>query len=485
MRVVNGLDLPDASKDSGLGRSSVEDNLSGQLTKALSQFGGLQPEIDFKYLELLRSLMLWNPLMHQFVSNIQCLGNTGHHLMVDAATAQQAERAVQRINETAARLWPQGAGVDGLLNQYFVDLAWSGALSSEDVVNFAAKRVEKVVIVPVEQIRFTYDGENYLPHQQPKYTITSGNKLGMIPLNTETYRYLAMQQIGNLPYAKPPATAALDDITGPIADGKDNLKRVIHKFGVLGFAAMQVAPKPQKPGESDEEYSTRMKSYLARVMSAVQGNFSQGLLGMFRDQKLSFENITGNAQGLKEVWEILEAQAFNGTAMMPAFFGRVHSTTETFADVVYALLDAQASNFRRPAKRRMERTYQLDLLLAGLPFNAVNVKFNRTPSRNALADAQAEQVKVQIALEKAKNGIISPDQAAQELGYDAAFDPELLGGMAAALPVQQSFQARFRYAAFANRYEYVPERVEVSQAQLPVNVVALKKKISLAKKTLP
>ncbi|HYE74107.1 MAG TPA: hypothetical protein VEF04_12290, partial [Blastocatellia bacterium] len=416
--------------------------------------------------------------------NIKHLGNTGHHLIVDAANDAQAEKAVQRINETAARLWPQGAGVDGLLNQYFVDLAWSGALSSEDVVNFAAKRVEKVVIVPVEQIRFTWNGEDYLPNQLPKHSLGTGrSSLGLVPLNAETYRYYAMQVLGNVPYAKPPATAALEDITGPMADGKENLKRVIQKYGLVGFAAMQVSAKPQKPNESDEEYHTRMRGYLARVLSSVQGSFSQGLLGMFRDQKLEFENVTGNAQGLKDVWEIIEAQAFNGTAMQPAFFGRVHSTTETFADVVYALLDAQATNFRRPAKRRMERTYTLDLMMGGYQFNGVSVKFNRTPSRNALRDAQAEQTKVKTVIEKAKNGIISPDQAAQELGYDAAFDPDLLSGNSDAgnalkkiKAKQSSFSAIFRFNKDWNRYEHVPDRIEVTQTKAD-NVIRLKKKI--------
>lgn len=473
-RVGVGLDLPES------GRSSVEDTLGAQFTSALTQFGGLQPEIDFKYLELLRQYMVWNPLLNQFIENIKNLGNTGHHLSVDAGSQQQVEAASGRINETANRLWTQGAGIEGLINQYFVDLAWSGAISSEDVVNLAAKRVEKVVVVPVEQIRFTWDGVNYLPHQQPKHIIGGSAKNGMIPLNTETYRYFALSTIGNSPYAKPPATAALEDLSGPIADGKENLKRVIQKFGLLGFAALQVAPKPQKANETDEEYQSRMKAYLGRVMNAVQGSFAKGLLAMFRDQKLEFSSVTGNATGLKDVWEILEAQAFNGTAMMPSFYGRVHSTTETFADVTYALLDAQATNFRRPPKRRLERTYGLDLMLAGIPFNAVNVKFNRTPSRNALKDAQAERAKIEAVILKAKNGIISPDQAAQELGYESAFDPEMLGGIAQELqPIkakQNSFTAQFKYSNALNRYQYIPERIELSQA-LPANVVQLKKKI--------
>lgn len=477
LRRYQGLELPDA------GRSSVEDTLPSVMGRALSQFGGLQPEISFECLALLKQLMVWNPLMSQFVENIKNLGNTGHQVMVDAASASVAETAVKRINETAARLWQHGAGVDGLINQYFSDIAWSGALSSEDEVNFRAARVEKVVIVPVEQIRFTWDGQNYLPHQLPKHALAfERGTLGMIPLSAETYRYFALSTVGNSPYAKPPATAAIEDLSGPYADGKANLKAILKKYGLLGFAAMQVTAPPKKANETDDEYNRRAKSYLGKMRDAVAAIWQQGLLLMFRDQKIDFHSVTANAQGVREIFEIIEGQVFNGFGMQPSLFGRVHSTTETFADVVWSQLDAQVTNVRRLPKRRMERTYTLDLTLAGIAVNGVTVKFNRTPSRNALKEAQADQTKVQIALAKAKAGIISADQAAQELGYDSAFDADLLSAqpeVAAELTALRAggrFTATFHFDRSAGRYRFQPPRIEL--ASPPVGVASQKKKLS-------
>ena len=482
-RRVNGIELPDQ------GRSSVEGNLASQIQGALSQFGGLQPEISFQYLEILKQLWVWNPLFNQFADNLKSLGNTGHSIVVDAATEQRATAALQRINEASARLWSHGAGVDGLVNQYIGDIAWSGALASEDVVNFAARRVEKTVIVPVEQIRFTWDGENYLPHQQPKNWIGPMNKVGLVQLNPETFKYYALETIGNSPYAKPPASSAIEDLTGPYADGKTNLKSILKKFGLLGFVAMQVAPPTKKVGETDDEYATRAKTYLGRVLSAVKDSWNNGLIATFRDQKIEHHAITAGAQGVKDTWEILEGGIFNGFAQQPAFFGRVHSTTETFADVVYSILVAQVQNIQRLPKRRLESTYRLDLRLGGIEVNAVNVKFNAVPSRNALRDAQADQARVRTVLEKGKAGIISPDQAAQELGYDSAFDPEMLSGqpdVAAALGSQSraaaQFSATFRFDRSAQRYIFVPPQIVAGAALVGAgNVVRgefAKKKIS-------
>lgn len=475
LKRYQGLELPD------LGRSSVEDvpTLGNRVGQALSQFGGLQPEISFQALELLKCLMVYNPLMSQFVQNITNLGNTGHQVVIEAANASQAEAALKRINETAARLWPHGAGVDGLINQYFTDIAWSGALSSEDEVNFAARRVEKVVLVPVEQIRFDWDGQNYLPYQLPKHSLAlNRGAVGMIPLNSETYRYYALSSIGNSPYAKPPGTAALEDLSGTYADGKANLKAILKKYGLLGFAAMQVTPPPKKQGtETEDEYQKRAKSYLSKVGEAVAGMWHKGLLLMFRDQKIEFHNVTGNTTGVKDIFELIEAQVFNGFGMQPSLFGRVHSTTETFADVVWSQLDAQVTNVRRLPKRRMERTYTLDLLLAGVPFNSISVRFNKTPSRNALKEAQAEEARVRIAIEKAKAGIISPDQAAQELGYDSAFDPDLLSAQSTvAVQLRKmslsravakgGFSATFQFDRSAQRYRFDASIIELSTASV-------------------
>jgi hypothetical protein len=141
----------------------------GRRCRPISQsFGSISPVINFEMLKVLKCFSLYNPDFTQYIANVVNLGNPGHQLAVDAKSDAIAEAAVNRLNEASARIYRQGVGVDGLINQYLTSLTWSGAISSEDVVNFAAGRVEKVVIVPVEQIRFRYnkDTDNYDPYQR-------------------------------------------------------------------------------------------------------------------------------------------------------------------------------------------------------------------------------------------------------------------------------------------------------------------------------
>jgi hypothetical protein len=488
LRRIDGMELPDA------GRSSVEP-LSDRLNSLLNGLGSVSPIIDFQMLACLKQLWLFNPDLSQYVSNLVNLGNTGHQVTVDAANSSRAEATINRINESASRIYTNGAGVDGLINAYISQIAWSGALSSEDVVNFAARRVEQVVLVPVEQIRFQLIDDKYRPFQQSGFGLgLSINALGRIPLNEFTYHYYALQTVENSPYAKPPATAAVDDLTGPQTDAKANIKYIVKKLGLLGLVSVAVAPPRQKPNEDETQFNSRAQAYLARVRKALDGSFMRGLLVHFLGQQVNHSNVASDARGSSEIFRVIEEQVMSGLAMQPAFFGRTDSTTETYAGVVYNLLTAQVGNIQRLPKRRQEATYRLDLRLAGIEVDGVSLSFNRPHVLKPLEDAQAEQIRVQTALIKARAGIISPDQAAQEMGYDSAFDPELISshpdvanslqrmkvGAGRALDLMT---ATFRFDRSAQRYRFVPQRIELNgdpveaETYVPVHkFAALKKK---------
>ena len=368
-----------------------------------------------------------------------------------------------------------GAGVDGLINAYLAQIAWSGALSSEDVVSFASRRVEQVVLVPVEQIRFRYLEDRYVPHQQPSFglglTRSAASVMGLIPLNEETYHYFALQTVENSPYAKPPATAAVGMITGAQTDATDNIKYIVKKLGLLGLVSVAVTPPGRKPNEDETQFNSRAQKYLASVRKVLDGSFMRGLLVHFRDQQINHSNVPSDARGSTEIFRVIEEQVMSGLAMQPAFFGRTDSTTETYAGVVYNLLTAQVANIQRLAKRRQEATYRLDLRLAGIEVGGVSLGFNRTHALKPLDEAQAEKARVETVIEKVKAGFISPDQGAQELGYDSAYDPSLLSDSALAGALQHASMgagrvwrppATFRFDRQAQRYRFIPQRIELN-----------------------
>lgn len=466
-RRVGGIELPDN------GRSSDE-NLSGAIGTALANYSTVSPIIDFECLKLLKTYAVFNPDVSQFCDNIINLANTGHTLQVDARSAAAAESVLARLNEAAARIYRNGAGVDGLMNAYLFQIAWSGALSSEDVVNFAGRRVEQVVLVPVEDIRFKYNQELgiFEPYQRSRnLRIGGGNSSldGLIKLHPETYRYYALQTIENSPYGKPPASAALETIIESQKPIFDNIRFIAQKFGLLGLFTAAVTPPRRNPNETENEYQARAKNYLSLVTKSLVAHLRDGLLVSYRDQKIEHTNIAEGATGVYDLNRISEEQVMSGLGMQPAFFGRTDSTTETYADVVYSLLAAKVHNIQRLVKRRHEQTCRLDTRLSGLDVDGISVKFNKTYSRSAKDEVVVEEAKFRTVLEKVRSGLITPDEGAQELGYESWFDEELITeappSVAQMMRIdraeKQIEKFSFRFSKHAQRYEFVRPQINL------------------------
>ncbi|HEY9282323.1 MAG TPA: hypothetical protein VIP46_02615 [Pyrinomonadaceae bacterium] len=471
LRRVNGVDVPET------GRSSAESDLSDRITQSLQFWGGVSPVIDFQMLAVLKHLWVFNPDMSQYVANVVNMANTGHKLHVTASSKRRTEQAADRLNEAATRLYRIGAGVDGLMNAYLAQAAVLGAVSSEDVVNLGARRVERVALVPVEQIRFKFIEGEYVPHQRPG--VGAGmprSPLGLIRLSPETYRYYAVQTIENSPYAKPPATAAVASITGPQTDMLDNIRFIARKLGLLGIVSISVARPPEEANESPEQYRGRLRRYLAEVGKAAEQVSNTGLLVTYDDQKVQHDRVTGDSRGAYDVFRMNEEQVFSGLGTFPAFHGRTDSTTETYANVVYNFMLSQAANFQRVIKRRHEHTCRLDLRLGGVPFDGVSMQFNREKARNPLQQAQADRINDERSIKKAEKGIISPDEAAREMGYDSAFDPQLLVAdkeganrlrqLVAGRPVRDDEETiTLQFDPGSHSYRYVPRVIYLSAAE--------------------
>ena len=450
------------------GRSSRESQhtLVAGIASYLAYWDGVEPLLPPGYLDQIVRMAVVNPDMSQAVSNWVAIGNPGHDLIVVGAE-EAVSAAYRRLNAKARTLARHAAGIDGLVNKYLEQVALSGAISSEDVVSLGARPgVEQVVIVPVSQIRFKREGDEYVPYQ-----LVDGEELALNPI---TYRYLAHMTIENSPYAKPPMVAAIE----PILDQhrmKKNLQFILKKFGLFGLISAAVAPPRREVGETTDEYQQRVQDYLREVLKAFQQNFHEGLAVYTDDIKVERTNLTTDARGVQEIFRLNEEQLFSGLGSDPAMHGRTYSTTETYARVVYNLLLRHAESFQRPVKRRIERTYQLDLALAGISVEEVSLHFHRARSRDPLTEARARQVAWQVMREKVEAGLLDPDSAARELGYDGWHDAarivpglgEVLGRLSGGDGWRRSWEEshhRFRFESCAQRYRHVRPRLVVGSA---------------------
>ena len=454
--------IPTAALPPG-GRSSREipHSLTAGLATYLSFWDGVEPLLPPAYLEQIIRIAIVNPDMSQAVSNWVALGNPGHDLIL-AGDDQAIERAHRRLNHKARSLARHMAGIDGLVNKYLEQVALTGAISSEDVVTLGADPgVDQVVVVPVSQIRFKREGGEYVPYQMVDRE--------EIALNPITYRYLAYMTIENSPYAKPPMIAALEPILDQRAM-KKNLQFIIKKFGLFGLISASVTPPKRDVGETTDEYRKRVQGYLASVLKAFKENFHDGMAVYTDDIKVQRTNLTTDVRGIQDIFRLNEEQVFSGLGSDPSMHGRTYSTTETYARVVYNLLLRHAESFQRPVKRRIERTYQLDLALAGIPIEDLSLHFHKAPAQDPLTEAKAKQVAWRVVREKVETGLLTPDAAARELGYDNWDDARLLPGQAnmastgrvrfgkSVSSYPEEGLQRLTFDSFAQRYRHVRPR---------------------------
>jgi hypothetical protein len=417
LKTVAGIELPD------LGRSSKESphDLAQQFVEVENFFQIINPALPFDFLDFLAMQACINPDVSQAVKNYENFANTGHQIEIEASSPQLIERAIERVNSQASKLYKKSCGVDGLINHYIRQIATFGALSSEDIIANDYSGVEEIAIVPVSRIRFKLIDGKYVPHQMVSPLTALG---GYIELNENTYSYYAWRTVENSPYAYPPFTSAIESLLMQ-HDMTQNIRYILRKMGLLGLVAMILKKPAKHESESDDEYLLRSKNTMTQWANALLSNYYKGMIIMTDDQDVKHFNVAGDARGGKELFDQNEQQVFSGLGTQPALHGRTYSTTETYAGVVYNMLVTDSLNIQRLPKRRMERTYMLDLLLQGLIVDSVSLQFNETQSLKPLEQANTDKVRAETEILKMDKKLISPDQAAQALGYDQAFSSEM------------------------------------------------------------
>lgn len=368
--------------------------------------------------ELLGYLTMFNPDLRQACKHVVELGNTGHLLTVKSETDAAIDAIVNRIETQAPTMYPFAAGVDGLVNALFSQIIRFGATSTEWVPNRKLDGVEQVFLVPVKQIRWIMrqDKMGYIPVQKPDGMVVT-NPQNYVQLNPRTYHYMNLETDEDSPYAIPPFVAAI----GPVAIQKmmtDNIRKITKKLGIMGMLTYSVEPPVQRPGESEDVYTTRCLEFLNTMAAQVQGTFSEGIaLGFKGAFDFDVQSITGDARGVTDIFNLNENQLFSAIGSDPAMHGRTSATTETYASVMYSKMISQLRNTQLITAHALEFGFSLDLLLSGIPADGLSIAFRPSEALNNLQESQSEMIDIANASALYKEGVIDQHEKARRLGY--------------------------------------------------------------------
>ncbi|MBP7279404.1 MAG: hypothetical protein KBA11_08330, partial [Sedimentibacter sp.] len=338
----------------------------------------------------------------------------------------------------AAKIFSEGAGIDGFINTLFGQLARTGALSAEWVINETVDDIEDAVCVPVKSIRFLRKDGVYVPAQ---YISVMKDGKQYIELNPVSYSYYASDRVEDSPYAIPPMIAALSNI--PIQKNiMEQLRFVARKSGLMGFLEVLVSAPMKKKNESEEQYKSRCREHIQAVAEKVKGSYNDGFMVAFKDlYEIKNTPVAGNAAGVYQLHQMNEEQIASGMGQDPAMLGRTYSTTETYAGVVMEKMLSQISNYQRLIKRFIEKGYKLKAALKGYNIDGLSIKFNSSDLEKKMEKAQALTVEIQNANLLYDAGIIDQNQRAQRLGFSS---PALPGSRIEMTPPEIEQQAQIR-----------------------------------------
>jgi len=369
-----------------------------KLSSLQSRF--IDPRYPRDFLPELEKLILTNPDLAHAHQIFLDLSATDLDIFVDTEEGrEEIERLNEKINfENLSRL---------LLSQLIIN----GAISLEWIVKEDLSGIEKAVRVPVSTIYFVYDEETdefqpyqYVPPKDP------------IKLNPATYKYYPLLTLDGSPYGIPPFVAVFSTVEIQQAV-MDNLKAFAEKMGLIGFVDISIPPPQRLPGETEIEYQKRLKEYLEENAELFKEQIQKGIALHYDSTKVEYKEIAGITTS-RELIDLVEQWMVSASKMQPSLLGRTTGSTETWATIAYEQFVRQLKNMQNLCKEALEYGLKLHLLLAGVSFSELEVRFSPPPSLSPEKDAQAKKLEADRIVELIGANLLTEEEARKELGYD-------------------------------------------------------------------
>lgn len=411
------------------GRVSVPENRNGSLKILQGGKDVVDPLFNNELIPIIRSLCYTNPDLSQALDNIVQLGNTGHEIEFDESVSEADTNKIKLYLESKKQEWSEStAGMDGLVNKMIAQIMIGGALSGEWVPKMDLSGIDRFVFVNPESVQFVLDKrtQRYIPYQRPtnKAINLIHPEKELIKLNTNTYRYFALNGDTEIPYGIPPYMAALESVNRQ-RTMQENIDFIVDQIGLMGFLSILVQKPDQGVNEQELAYINRLEADLDRLKARVQSGMKEGIMtGYIDDTEITFSSPTKDASGASELFQANELMLASGLKQDASLLGRSYGTTETQITVIFTKLLSQLTNIQNLAKRNLEFGYELDLRLAGFKFKSLKVEFKESTITDELKYQQALEIKIRNSRGLYYDGINNLDEYAQSMGKEKADQKE-------------------------------------------------------------
>lgn len=331
----------------------------------------------------------------------------------------ERKKAKEIISDLDARISPfsyvQGGGMDMLVNQLFHYLFTYGRFAGNLHLSRDLSEVQMFEILDPFRIRFTKkDRKAYIETEDHLWQ----------EANKNTFFYYALDMDWVNPYGEAMLEAAWS-LMEMAQDMLDDLSRSSANVGVPRLHIKINQPEKME-GEDDEEYVQRANSYFDAYVEnfadiAPDDNF-------YSWNDISIGTVGGHPGASGFVWQlnrqIFDEEIIAGFHLFPWIVGKSSQTTKNWVRSQFDLIMSQTESVQKVGKRFAEWIRGVELALKGVHNVRVHQQFEpvRDPARKDMAVASRFEIANVEA--KIKDGFISVDDGARELGYNQAHDKE-------------------------------------------------------------
>ncbi|MCD0165415.1 hypothetical protein [Deinococcus sp. 12RED42] len=374
-----------------LGTQRSAENPGAMLDRIAGAYLGYPGDTRTRLTGVLRMLLQSDEDVSGAASDYLAIVNPGHTIeFTGSRKAVKAARA--ELDTWATTIFPEGGGLDGLINNQILELLASPASSVEWPTDDTRSGVIGAVVVPAERIAVGYD-----PTTGERTYHQVGVAINPIELDPATYLYAPLLTMGGDPHGIPmflSALRSLDRKTRLI----DNVDRVIDLMRKIALVGVELPlPSPQELGLTDAmdpRYAELKAEYTNQAADMILGLADEGLFVGPEGTKFSINNITHSLTGLDAVTLENNRRVWSGLHTTGFMRGHMDSTTEALAKIVYPMIEARATNLQAVIARQLEFGLNLHLRLRGIRAVAY-VRFQQAESAFKQAEAEAYKTRME------------------------------------------------------------------------------------------
>ncbi len=330
-----------------------------------------------------------------------------------AAQRRLAEEALEELDCRVLEMpYGRGSGLTKLTEEHFLELFTYGKFAGEAVLAEDGKSIDHFRYIDPYLIEWEHGADGWTPY------IHDPSKDRREQVDPELFFFGALgtdlsNPIGPEPLASIPFVAEVDQLM------LEDMARSSHNAGTPRLQIKINRPDPYA-WETDREFTDRANRYFHETVREFQHLEPDDNVFTWGDVEVA---VIGQA-GVSHQWRLGREQVIEdvitGLKLFPWVLGRTHKTTQNWVQSQFDLLMEMVAAHQKSGADLVDWLCSLELKLKGISAQVYH-RFSGHPDPFRMERANAQKVELENIDFKVRNGYISKDEGAREMGYAAAF----------------------------------------------------------------